>query len=200
MDSRRSKKSRSIAIEPKTARPTPASARPPLADRTHSDSAVARRRTSQTPPHGQGPVQRTQDGRNPDVRISDVIDRDSQTSISHDPFFRPYQSPHSTRLAAELRIAHGVVNRNEDVCSSLKKRPVPNSSDMLSPWHLACELGHSYADCLTSSPARMQIFLRSISLCWEAAGSESQPLFRRPWTYETACRQHVQARRCPWMA
>lgn len=130
MDSRKSKKSRSIAIEPKTSRPTPTSARPPLADRTHSDPAVTRRRTTQTQSHGQGQTtQRKDDVRISDVKISHVIDRDSKTSIRDDPFFRPYQTPHSTRLAAESRTAHGVVGRNEDVCSPLKA--CPNSPDML---------------------------------------------------------------------
>ncbi|KAF7511909.1 hypothetical protein GJ744_003142 [Endocarpon pusillum] len=114
MDPRRSKKSRSIANEPKSAKATPASARPALADRTHSDPAVARRRTSQTQSYGQGQGQRIADVRVSDVRISDVIDRDSQTSITDDPFFRPYQSSHSTCLAAESRLGHGIVARNED--------------------------------------------------------------------------------------
>jgi hypothetical protein len=127
MEPRRCKKSRSIAIEPKTSRPTPAGVRPQLPDRTHSDPALTRRRASQT--------QRKEDIRASDLRISDVIDRDSQASIRDDPFFRPYQSPHSTRLAAESRLAHGVVNLNEDVCSPLKSQ-FPNSADML-PWQIA---------------------------------------------------------------
>lgn len=135
MDPRRSQKSRSIAIEPKSAKATPASARPPLADRTHSDPAVARRRTSQTQSYGQGQGQRQADVRVSDVRISDVIDRDSKTSIRDDPFFRPYQSPHSTCLAAESRLAHGIVAGNEDVCSPLKAFSHLLPADML-PCHL----------------------------------------------------------------
>ncbi len=117
MDSRSSKKSRSIAIEPKSAKAIPASTRPPLAERTHSDPAIARRRTSQTQSYGQGQGQRKADVRVSDVKISDVIDRDSKTTIRDDPFFRPYQSPHSTRLAVEPRLAHGLVAGNEYVCS-----------------------------------------------------------------------------------
>jgi hypothetical protein len=128
MDSRRSKKSRSIAIEPKSSRSTTATARPQPVDRTYSDPAVTRRRASQSQGQCQGPSQRKEDARVSDVRISDVIDRDSKASIRDDPFFRPYQSPHSTLLAAESRNAHGVVKRNEDVCSPLKKMvPYPSA-------------------------------------------------------------------------
>jgi hypothetical protein len=125
MDSRKSKKSRSIAIEPKTSRPPPGSARPPLADRTQSDPPGTRRRTSQTQSQGQGQsAHRKDDARISDVKISHVIDRDSKTSIRDDPFFRAYQTPHSTRLAAESRIAQrgGAVGRNEDVCGTMKAR------------------------------------------------------------------------------
>lgn len=117
MDARTSKKSRSIGMEPKASRPAPPSARPQLGDRTQSDPALARSRPSQTHAHGQGQGQRKDDITVADLRISDVIDRDSQASIRDDPFFRSYQSPHSARLAAESRIAHGAVKRNEDVGS-----------------------------------------------------------------------------------
>ena len=117
MDARRFKKSRSIAIEPKGSRHAPPSARPQLGDRTQSDPALARARPSQTHAQGQGQSQRKDDITVSDLRISDVIDRDSQASIRDDPFFRSYQSPQSARLAAESRIANGAVKRNEDVCS-----------------------------------------------------------------------------------
>jgi hypothetical protein len=133
MDSRKSKKSRSIAIEPKASRPPPGSARPLPADRTHSDPSATRRRASQTQFQGQSQsTLRKDDSRISDVKISDVIDRDSKTSIRDDPFFRPYQTPHSTRLAAESRIAQrgGVVGCNEDVCGTMKACP-DLSPDML---------------------------------------------------------------------
>ncbi len=186
--------SRSIAIEPKSSRPTPANAEPQLVDRTHSNPAVTRRCPSQTQSHGQGQTQRKDD-----IRVSDlrVIDRDSRTSIRDAPFSRSYQSPQSTHLAAELRIAHGVVNRNEDVCSPL--RGLSQISGVC-PGAISLAAWHSHADCLISSPARMQICLRSISLCWEPIGSGSQPSFREPWIFERKRQQHGQARRCPWTA
>jgi hypothetical protein len=125
MDSRRFKKSRSIAIEPKTSRPAPATTRPLLVDRTHSDPALVRR-------HGQGQLQRREDHRVSEVRISEVVERDSQASIRDDPFFRTYQSPHSTRLAAESRLAQGVINHDEDVC-----RPFKSWSQVSGPVHVA---------------------------------------------------------------
>ena len=121
MDARRSKITRSIANESKSSTPTLASVRPQMGDRTQSDQAVARQRTSHiTHVQGQGPSQRREEIGVSDLRISDVIDRDSQASIRDDPFFRSYHSPHSNRLAAESRIAQGLIKRNEDVCSPLR--------------------------------------------------------------------------------
>lgn len=197
MDSRKSKKSRSIAIEPRTSRPVPANAQTQLVDRTRSDPAVARRRPSQTQSHSQGQSQKEDNVRISDVRISDVSDRDSKTSIRDDPFFRLYQSPQSTRSAAESRTAHGLVNRNEDVGSPPE---ASSSSPHMPPSPARLLHGDFHVDCLNSSPARMQIFLRSTSLCWEAAGSESQPSFRGPWTFDQMHQALYPARRCPWTA
>jgi hypothetical protein len=134
MDSRRSKKSRSIPVEPKSARPAPASARLPVVDRTRADPAVARGRASQSQPHVQVQTQR-EDARGSDMRILDGVDRDSQVSVRDDPFCRTYQSPHWARLAAESRIVHGASKRKDDVCSPLK---AGHNSPDLPTWHHAC--------------------------------------------------------------
>lgn len=199
MESRRSKKPRSIGIEPKTSRPRsgPASAWPQPLDRTHSDPAVAFHCASQTQSPGQGQAQRKETVRVSDARISAVVDCDSQASNKEDPFSRPHQPPHSTRLAADSSAAHGVVGRSEHVGSLLRANA--NCSDML-PWKSGLLSGNSHADCLTASDARMQVSLRSILLCWGATESESQPSFRGPWTFEGAPQQGGQVRRCPLTA
>lgn len=208
MHSRKSKNSCPIAIEPttKAVKPTPANARQQVVDRGQSDPAAARRHASshaqaQSPSQGrtqQQLVQRKDGVRVSDVRISDVIDCDSTASIRDDPFFRPYQSPHSTRLATQSRLAHGVVKRNKDVCSGpLQSERVPTvPPDVL---HVVSRLllgKNSHANCLTSSTASMQTCLRLTSLSWGAPGSGSQPLSRRPWTFEDMLHQRCQARRC----
>lgn len=147
MDSRESKKIRSIEIEAKNSRPRPgpgsASARPQLGDRTHSDPTIVRHRANETQSRGQGQAQRKRDVsvsevHVSEVRISDVIDRDSQVSIRQDPLSVLVESPHSTRLTAESSTAHGVFHLTEDVGSPLKANAI--LCHMLK-WHLACYPG-----------------------------------------------------------
>ena len=196
MDSRRSKKSRSIAIEPKSSRSIPA-VPPQFADRTCSNPAIARRHTSQTQSHSQGQTHRKDDLRGSDARVLDVTDHASKTSVRDDPVSRPDQSNRSTRLAVEPRIAYGALSRNQDVCTPLTSRANAPRCAAMASFRI---YGNAHADCLTSSRATMRIFLRSTSLCWEVVGSESQHSFEKGWTFVQNHQQHGQARRCPWTA
>lgn len=102
MDSRRpSKKAGSVSSDPKGST-TPASDRPLLQDRTASAPTVARRRPSSS----KAPET---------VKVTPIVDRSSKASIRDDPFYRPYQSPQSVRLADKSRASHGTHKSTKDV-------------------------------------------------------------------------------------
>src|SRR2546421_4546700 len=102
MDARRSAKSRSIGIEPKTSR---VSQRPELGERVHSAPSTARRRPSN--------ARRTSDA----VKITSVVDRSSTASIRDDPFYRSYDSPQSVHLAEQFHKGAADPKAIEDVCT-----------------------------------------------------------------------------------
>ena len=100
MDARRSAKSRSVGTESKPSR----TQRPELGERVHSAPTPTRRRQNNT--------RRTSES----VKIAGVVDRSSKASIRDDPFFRPYDSPHSVRLAEQSRQGTAGLDCTKDVC------------------------------------------------------------------------------------
>jgi hypothetical protein len=104
MDARRSAKSRSVGTESKPSR----SQRPELGERVHSAPTPTRRRQSD--------AKRTFES----VKIAGVLDRSSKASIRDDPFFRPYDSPQSVRLAEQSHKGAASLERTKDVCILLQ--------------------------------------------------------------------------------